>query len=494
MRKFLTGRHAALLTGGVAAGSSLIYSSAFGSSDRKIRPYHPSLDSHAFTPWRLTHKQAISTTNAIFGLSPSLQQTTAQKAPPDQQGVTNPYGKLWENGTWSITIKQPQLQVAREYTPLPPFPHPFFVPHKRDEQELLTQSGYRLEGQNVVGETTSVQQLANNLRFLIRKDGETSSYVHQRTVEGADGSKIEVRGPSRELEGYGIGQGQAQEIVFVAGGTGIAPAMQLAYGVLARQASAYQAVGPSAIWPTEEKEQAQSHNKLTMVIPQSFPRWPAIGDEPRISILWANRTRQECHGGQTDTSLTLPTRTWKHWFSTSQPASSVAVGDLLPTTNPIVLQLRSLQRSFKLVSVMHTIGADNSSLEAKDVSEQESQDVERTRAGPISAAQALEDVSPAGPKLEIAYFVDEEGTFISKAHLKHVLNRPPLPGHESAPRGGEAQKKRKLVIVSGPDGFVEYFAGARDIVNGRVAQGRVGGILGELKREGLLGGWEVVKL
>ena len=55
---------------------------------------------------------------------------------------------------------------------------------------------------------------------------------------------------------------------------------------------------------------------------------------------------------------------------------------------------------------------------------------------------------------------------------------------------------KNLLFVSGPDGFIEYFAGAKRWANGMELQGPVGGILGRLKAQfpESMNDWLVLKL
>ena len=120
---------------------------------------------------------------------------------------------------WSLQVKQPQLQIARSYTPLPP-------------KEMAAKSE------------------PGDVEFLIRKDpqGEVSSYLHKLPL----GARIDLRGPQLE---YTIPQ-NVDEILFLAGGTGIAPALQVVHTLL--------------------KARSLSTTRL-----------------PRIHILWANRQQEE---------------------------------------------------------------------------------------------------------------------------------------------------------------------------------------------------------
>ncbi|ORY71727.1 uncharacterized protein BCR38DRAFT_417839 [Pseudomassariella vexata] len=183
---------AALLTTGYLAYSS-------GIEDE-------SLNTTKFTDFNIISKEQISHT--AFVLTIRCRDTTNAKN-------LAKYKAAWEHGLWSVEIKQPQLQIARNYTPLPPL-------------------------NSADGET-------GELRFLIRRmdGGEMSNYLSKLKV----GDKVWLRGPHY---GFDISKrlGKAGEVVFLAGGTGIAPALQIAHKLL---------------------DGART------------------GDKPSIHILWANR-------------------------------------------------------------------------------------------------------------------------------------------------------------------------------------------------------------
>ena len=190
----------------------------------------------------------------------------------------------WKAGIWNVQFKQPQLQIVRAYTPLPPL-----VTDSLDPDETET------------------------LRFLIRKDaqgGEMSSYLHRLPV----GSTIELRGPNVE---YPIAK-DVKNVIFVAGGTGIAPAMQVAHAMF----------GGLSIRQKSEK---------------------------RLHILWANRKREDCAGaassGTEDIDTTTSATASGSWSWTSLLSSSAKVADdtidktvkVKEHPNAIVQQLDSLK-------------------------------------------------------------------------------------------------------------------------------------------------------
>ncbi|CAD0092905.1 unnamed protein product [Aureobasidium vineae] len=290
------------------------------------------LNDLTFTPFALKHKDMISPTSAIFTLSQS-------HIPPGT------FDDWWKKGVWSIEIKQPQLQIARAYTPLPP-----------------------LDGSD-----------PDALRLLVRREqrGEVSGYLHRRS-QGAD---VEVRGPATE---YKLPE-NVDQVVFLAGGTGVAPAIQVAY---------------------------------------------ALGHKARIAVLWASRSREDCLGGQSDDPVTPGWyASFTSLFSNTQHHTAVS-GD---EKGLIVRQLDALKRDNKALTV--------------------------------------------------DYFVDEESTYISTQNVRNAVARFP---NQSTTHG----QGKKIVLVSGPEGFINYWAGPKQWLNGREVQGPLGGALAHMD----LKGWQVVKL
>ena len=180
----------------------LLYSFHFDSGSRE-----------PFIPYKLVNKKPVSSTASIFVLEPQESSLNLQR-----------YKEAWRKGIWNVHFKQPQLQIVRAYTPLP------------------------------LRDTESWEE-TGRLRFLIRNDmyGEVSSYLHRLPI----GSQIELRGPNLEYE---ISP-EVKQIVFFAGGTGIAPALQVVHALF----------------------NSREHGK-----------------DKKLHILWANRKREDCAGGHSD--------------------------------------------------------------------------------------------------------------------------------------------------------------------------------------------------
>ncbi|KAL9069864.1 MAG: hypothetical protein Q9157_006015 [Trypethelium eluteriae] len=221
------------------------------------------LDPHSFRTFTLVAKDPVTSTSSIFCIRPTNGELDAKRLQ-----------ELWDSGIWSVQIKQPQLQIVRAYTPLPP--------------DLGAGNGQENDA-------------SNELRFLIRKEesGEVSGYLHRLPT----GSQIEVRRANVE---YQLPP-NATEVLFLAGGTGIAPAMQLAFATLRR---------PST----------------------------------RNHIMWANRRREDCMGAVSpaDTSKRFDAKSWLPgaWGPSNTRESRQSVSH--PNEpNAIVRQLRHYEKASK---------------------------------------------------------------------------------------------------------------------------------------------------
>lgn len=336
---FLFRRPGALLVLGSSAigGAAYRYAAPPSSSSSSLNP-------HDFSPYTLVDKKPVSKTNSVFTLR-------------NRDGAADPESvkEAWGHGVWSIQIKQPQLQIARDYTPLPA------TPDVADDNDTEL----------------------HDIRLLIKQEegGEVSTYLHRLPED----STIEIRGPKLEWELAN----DVDEVMFLAGGTGIAPALQVAQ---------------------------------------------AIGHRPgsRLHILWANRTREECVGGKNDgmDAHAVSRGSWKHWFGFGAAPAHVPEHLVGQGKGIIVQELEALKKR----NASHSSG------------------------------------------LDVQYFVDEEKTFIKPQDVARRLN--------------SLQPGRKVILIAGPDGFIDYWAGKKIWIGGREAQGPLGGVLGKMD----LKGWSVFKL
>jgi ferredoxin-NADP reductase len=212
-----------------------------------------------FVVYKLVGKEFVSSTASIFKLEPQEKSEEFQK-----------YKDAWRKGIWNVHFKQPQIQIVRAYTPLPP-------------------------------NASALGNDENHLRFLIRRDphGEVSSYLHSLPI----GSSIELRGPNLE---YQLTP-DVKQVVFFAGGTGIAPALQVAY----------------AMFDGDANKQGR-----------------------KLHILWANRKREDCIGGRSDAPPPEPFPPkpyWSGFFTTPKPKVQITA---TPDRGIVVRELEHLKEKY----------------------------------------------------------------------------------------------------------------------------------------------------
>ncbi|KAJ5504645.1 hypothetical protein N7463_007519 [Penicillium fimorum] len=311
------------------------------------------LNPETFTKYSLVSREPVSATSSLFTLRP--------RKPSDSN--YDVYEEAWQKGVWSVMFKQPQLQIGRDYTPLP----------------TTAATSLSVDDEN-----------EGCLRFFIRKDpfGEVSRYLHTIDV-GAD---VEMRGPKIECA---IPK-ETEDIIFIAGGTGIAPALQAGYSLLNRT-------------NTDRR--------------------------PNIHILWANRLKDDCAGGHSDSLKPQPRRDWfSGWFGSSKNQET--------------------------------------SSEKADVVRKEDTSII------VRELEALKSQYPG--QVTVDYYLDEENTFIGKEAIRGAI----------APASTSDSRKSKLILVSGPEGFISYMAGPKLWAQGQELQGPLKGVIKELD----LKDWSVWKL
>ncbi|KAK0383482.1 hypothetical protein NLU13_9393 [Sarocladium strictum] len=204
--------HAEPLRSGIAI-RSLLAIAALGGAFFYISSSSTSKDTlndTAFTPYTITAREAISPTSFVITISPNTPQ---QDLP-----YLLPGSPAWRYPLWSVEFKQPEVQIARHYTPLPP-----------------------REGDDPRDGT---------LRFYVRAvgDGEMSNYLSRLR----QGQRVWLRGPHR---GFDVLQrlGSRKQLTVLAGGTGVVPGMQAAEAVL----SARKDTTVKILWAVRKREELE---------------------------------------------------------------------------------------------------------------------------------------------------------------------------------------------------------------------------------------------
>jgi cytochrome-b5 reductase len=336
------------------------------------------LDPTEFHTFTIIAKERVSSNTAIFTLDPS------------KKGSGEGYDIFWRRGLWSVEFKQPDLQIARAYTPLPPL-----EPSRPRIKETWLEYIYGLkeyfDSDEKSHENSSAQ--GSRLRFFIRtiEGGEVSNYIDALPIS----SKLSLRGPNPEFDV----PDDVESVVFLAGGTGIAPALQMAHTLLIR---------------------TQDGGGLESV-------------KPTIHILWASRRREDCLGGENITNRT-----------------SQSTGGFKDAKKGLIVdQLEILQALFP-------------------------------------------------GRLNVEYYVDEEGTYIKRESIVKAVRdaSPSGSGSETALRIdiSATSRNKNHLIISGPDGFNAWLGGPKKMRRGRESEEHIGGEVGQLMQAGMLEGWSVRKL
>ncbi|KAL6879003.1 hypothetical protein J3F83DRAFT_272835 [Trichoderma novae-zelandiae] len=213
-----------LITTAILGGTIYCFSSA---------PSKPSLlNTETFVPYAITSREAISPTSFILTASPHTPNPSLPYLVPSTSS--------WRYPLWSVEFKQPQVQIARHYTPLPP----------QDGQDPADGS----------------------LSFYVRAvgGGEMSTYLSRLGV----GHDVWLRGPH---VGFDVTArlGEMNNVVFLAGGTGVVPAMQVAKAVLEKSPGAR----VNLLWAVRKREELQQTGSPARK-PSWWQFWAAKGSEP----------------------------------------------------------------------------------------------------------------------------------------------------------------------------------------------------------------------
>ena len=358
------------------------------------------IDFTVFHPFEIVSKQSVSSTCSIFTLK--------------SQSRTCPYHELyrdaWKKGVWSVQIKQPQLQIVRSYTPLPPPPDGL-----NDED----------------GDSSST---ITELRFLIRREphGEVSEYLHNLPV----GAVVHIRGLDVEYEIPSDIDG----VLFIAGGTGIAPSLQIAHSLLKRRKS--------------------------------------TGFLPRLHILWANRRREDATGGVSSTSIVgshgVRRPLARFFWAAEQSAQQ---------------QQQQLQQPQQASPPPH-----QSSIIIQQINH-----LKQASQGRFTLDYLIdEEDSYITQALLKTYLLS-----LCKTHVKQPSrsdsDSPTEDPAQTRAQVRDSMRSRGLVLISGPDGFISHHAGPKMWAgSGKQSQGPLGGnleaVLGIGTGVELASSWEVWKL
>ncbi|KAI0515456.1 Sucrase/ferredoxin-like-domain-containing protein [Xylaria bambusicola] len=426
-----------------SAGVAYLYRRQSPSPDDDV------INTSTFSAFTITRREQVSPTAFIITLRPSAwvtpQELESGRVGEDdgQTGVlSSRIQEAWNHGLWSVEIKQPQLQIARHYTPLPPLPA--LAGSEPDEQA--------------------------DLRFLIRRmdGGEMSNYLSRQSV----GDTLWLRGPHLGFDvlrrlgnDSGATKGDAvgpRRIVFLAGGTGVAPALQIAHKVLDG---------------TDYNDGEKSR--------------------PHISILWANRWGADTLGREQSSIQGKPSNWFRFWgvnsSSNPKPTQEKATEDLECS---LALQIRELKRRHPShFDISYFVDNEGSFIEARDIKAALASTAPSTVLGArVSSSSCKIDRSCAWHSQKAVELLPNDNDFerSSSSDFACMCAYTPEPKIKSTGLSPGVN----LVGISGPDGFIEAYAGPKRWHDGNEMQGTIRGLLGKIwKDEGHgVGDWLVLKL
>ncbi|KAK3366011.1 hypothetical protein B0T24DRAFT_409401 [Lasiosphaeria ovina] len=399
------------------------------------------LNGRSFVPFTIVARVQVSPTSFIITVEPKYSSYRDGSADflrlPRSLGEAHPHRavleRAWRHGLWSVEIKQPQLQVAREYTPLPP---------------PLVQDG---DGDGGDGEADDLAR--GRLRFLVRAmpGGEVSTYLSCLGL----GDTVELRGPHLGFDLRArLGAAGNQRVVFLAGGTGIAPALQAVRALL---------LSPP---PPPSTTTIPTHESVPVPCPS-------------VSIIWANRHRADCIGCD-DSSVTFPAGDNKNKNPVVAYLSSAAVKQQQQQQQqhgggPEYACVVDDEGTFISARAIASAVSPTTTATAPTTSTKQQQQQQL----PSRSLSSSEDCHYHSARLLTGTGPNDD----SGSAAQHVCACP----------GGS----KNLLLVSGPDGFVAAYAGAKVWAGGKELQGPVGGVVGDLQRRrraGQWGDWLVLKL
>ncbi|KAI8958210.1 hypothetical protein F5Y11DRAFT_336851 [Daldinia sp. FL1419] len=386
------------------------------------------MNTTSFSPFAIISKEQVSPTAFVLNV----------RAEQGQNGENSMLKRCWEHGLWSVEIKQPQLQIARHYTPLPP---------------LASQqaAGGNSQGQGGEGE---------ELRFLIRKvdGGEMSTYLSKLRV----GEKIYLRGPHLGFDvARRLGE-TGENVVFLAGGTGIAPALQVARRVLED--------------PVGGRKE---------------------GGKPTVSILWANRYAADALGRRQQDSQSSGSSKSRPWFGRSSTTAVSSAGDEPEVESSLARQIRDLQLKHpNNFQISYFIDEERHFIEEQDLrfalTSSSSSSSQSPTPVPVSTSCTWHS-----PSQLIALPDDND---VGRRTYPCTCLRNKDKNDKNNASSAQAKAGADLICVSGPDGFVAAYAGPKRWFGGTERQGPVRGILGQMMEDGKLKvgrterNWLVLKL
>jgi hypothetical protein len=360
---------------------------------------------------------------------------------------------------WSVEVKQPEIMVSRDYTPLPPSRR---VGGEEGEEEKTVRLYVRklglvskwLSGLEVGG---NVELRGPRLGFDLRKRiGEVDNAV----AEGKEKAGLDNNNAADQPQDQRV-----KRVVFLAGGTGIATALQAAEALLA-----VPGVEMDIVWANRRREDCVGCGSGQESGDQNRNAVLAMLEEFRRAY-GAERFRYSCTVDEEGSFITRDTiARLMAGSTTATTLSSAATGSekRRSSSSPIFGFLSSSQPSPTTATAATNTTKTSPTTQPIDCSNchyhspillAASPDSDPSRTNPTPEAVSCKCVSPA--------------------------------------TGQPVNGGKNLLILSGPEGFIEHYAGAKVWSEGRERQGVVGGVVGDVIKRNLkkeAEGWLVLKL
>lgn len=222
----------------ISGGCYALYSLATSSSSGPERA--PSLNPTVFAPYTLSRREQISSSSAVLTLMNENTKSRTEWRRRERQAAKRQAGIMH-----SVEVMQPDMQISRAYTPLPPAPSTAPA-SPASPISSTSDTTPRPRADDTVGNSAGAATPAvaaddddlNTLRLLVRSHrphGEVSSYLHALPP----GALVLVRGPHAEYSlppDVAPDLADVRDVLFLAGGTGIAPALRVAAALRERAA------------------------------------------------------------------------------------------------------------------------------------------------------------------------------------------------------------------------------------------------------------------
>ncbi|KAG6356683.1 hypothetical protein INS49_014557 [Diaporthe citri] len=368
------------------------------------------LNGETFVPFKVISTERTSPTTFIL---------TVSAPAPHQADNAALIRDAWAHGLWSVEIKQPQLQIARNYTPLPP---------------AVAAAG----GDNGDGTSATAQ-----LRFLVRRydGGEMSTYLSRL----GPGDDVWLRGPHLGFDVAARLGAAGERVVFLAGGTGVAPALQVARHLLSL------------------RQGGGEDGKLSM------------------DIIWASRSRADCAGCPRPLlqGAEASRGFWGRLASVAGGSGPAGNQDVEGIQHPVVRELRELQAAYR---------SRGHELEFRCVADDE--------AGAISGAdvtRAIERSRTPSPSTAVSVPTERASCYYHSQRLLQQSTQESDAGSKGqggldtaaseCTCGANGASGKNLLMISGPDGFVSAYVGPKVWAEGAERQGPVGGLVRKLMQK-----------